>query len=171
MSFNQTLEMNLYQIATFLKADVKQQLIDDGHRATGELVDSINTAVIQGSNMWVIEGSMAKQGEYIIKGRKIGETGVPLSAIQKWIDNKNFSNGISDKSLLKIKTGGKYAGTSPLSYLIQRGIKEKGIEPDDFIGKVFEKNRDLIGAKLDEAVYNALDASLTNLINNAKANI
>ena len=157
MSFNQTLEMNLYQIATFLKADIKQQLIDDGHRATGELVDSINTAVIQGSNMWVIEGSMAKQGEYIIRGRQAGSKGVPIDALVKWIENKNFSDGVSS--------------TRGLAFAIQKSIKKKGIKPDDFISKVFEKNRDLIGRKLDEAVYNALDASLTNLVNQAKATI
>ena len=167
MEFTQQLEMQLYQIATFLKEDIKQKLEADGHRATGELIESINTVVSKGSDMFVIEGMMGKTGEYIIKGRAIGEKGVPLKALQDWIDNKNFSSGITDKSLLKIKTEGKYAGTSPLAYLIQRGIKEKGIKPDDFIGKVFEKDRDLIYQKLQSAAYDALNVSLTNLINNA----
>lgn len=153
--FDQKLEMNLHQIATFLKADVKQQLIDDGHRATGDLVNSINTAIIKGVDSWVIEGSMLKYGEYVIRGREAGAKGVPIDALVKWIENKNFSDGI-------ISTRG-------LAFVIQKSIKKKGIKPSDFIDKVFEKDRDLIGRKLDNAVFNALDASLRNLITNAKS--
>ena len=153
MEFTQQLEMQLYQIATFLKEDIKQQLLDDGHRATGELIESINTVVSKGSDMFVIEGMMGKTGLFIITGRQAGAKGVPIDALVKWIENKGFSDGIRS--------------TRGIAFAIQKSIKEKGIKPDDFIGKVFEKDRDLIYQKLQSAAYDALNVSLTNLINNA----
>tara|TARA_R110002167_G_scaffold174781_2_gene373732 strand:+ start:2623 stop:3099 length:477 start_codon:yes stop_codon:yes gene_type:complete len=152
--FTQEIERQLYQISTFLQEDIKQILLDKGHNATGELVESIKNTVSRGSDMFTIEGSMAKQGEFVINGRLIGAKGVPIDALVKWIQNKNFSNGISS--------------TRGLAFAIQKSIKKKGIKPDDFIGEVFDKNKGLIERKLDEAVGNALTLSLTNLVNNAQ---
>jgi len=152
--FTQQLEMQLHQVATFLQEDIKRQLIDDGHTATGELVDSIKATVARGSNMYVIEGNMAKQGQFIISGRQKGAKGVPIDALVKWIQNKNFSNGVKE--------------TRGIAFAIQSSIKEKGIKADDFIGKVFDKNKGFISDKINNAVKIALDLSLTNLINNAK---
>ena len=151
--FTQEIERQLYQISTFLQEDIKQILLDKGHNATGELVESIKNTVSRGSDMFTIEGSMAKQGEFVINGR-LGAKGVPIDALVKWIQNKNFSNGISS--------------TRGLAFAIQKSIKKKGIKPDDFIGEVFDKNKGLIERKLDEAVGNALTLSLTNLVNNAQ---
>lgn len=152
--FTKEIEMQLYQIATFLKADIKQQLLDDGHRATGELIESIETVVAKGLNVFTIEGYMGKQGLFIINGRKAGAKGVPIDALVKWIENKGFSDGARD--------------TKGIAFAIQKTIIKEGIEPDDFIGKVFEKDKDLISKKINDAAYNALNVSLTNLINNAK---
>jgi len=164
--FTEELNRQLHQISTFLQEDIKQILIDDGHRATGELVNSIKNTVSQGSSMFVIEGHMAKQGEYIIRGRKEGAKGIPIDALIKWIQNKNFSSGITS--------------TKGLAFAIQRvikfgkfdkngnKIKEGGIKPDDFIGKVFDKNSAYLDSKLNKAVERALNLSLTNLVNNSK---
>lgn len=152
--FTEEIERNLHQISIFLQEDIKQILIDDGHRSTGELVDSIKNTVSAGSNMFVIEGHMAKHGEYIIRGRQKGALGVPIKALIKWIENKNFSTGIKS--------------TKGLAFAIQSSIKKKGIKPNDFIGKVFDKNRAIIERKLNKSVENALTLSLTNLVNNAK---
>jgi len=152
--FTQQLEMQLYQIATYLKADIKQQLLDDGHRATGELIESIETIVSKGSNVFTIEGYMGKQGLFIISGRQPGAKGIPIQALVDYLNNKNFGRGIDE--------------TRGVAFHIQKRIKKEGIKPDDFIEKVFEKDKDLISQKLNDAAYNALNISLTNLINNAK---
>ena len=92
--FTEEINRQLYQISTFLQEDIKQILIDDGHTATGELVNSIKNTVSTGSGVFVIEGHMAKHGEYIIRGRKEGAKGIPIKALIKWISQKNFSSGI-----------------------------------------------------------------------------
>lgn len=148
------LEQQLYTIATYLREDIKKRLIDDGHTATGELVDSIRTAVSREISMYVINGYMAKQGVFIISGRSAGAKGVPIDALMKWIENKGFSDGI------------KY--TKGIAFAIQKSIKKKGIKPNDFIGKSFDENRLFIGNRLMDAVSEQMHLSITNMINNAK---
>jgi len=152
--FARELEMQLHQIATFLQEDVKRQLIDDGHKATGELIDSIKAVVSKGSDMFVIEGSMAKQGVFVISGRKKGLKGIPIDALVRWIQQKGFSNDIKQ--------------TRGIAFAIQTSVKKKGIKPNDFIGKVFDTNRKLIEDKINNAIKKALDISITNLVTNAK---
>lgn len=153
-TFTQQLERNLNQLAIFLQEDIKRQLIDDGHRATGELVESIKAVVSKGSDMYVIEGSMAKHGLFIISGREKGAKGVPIDALIKWISNKGFTQGIKE--------------TKGMAFAIQKTIKKKGIKSNDFIGKVFDKNKSHIDAKVNESVRIALDLSIKNLITNAQ---
>lgn len=152
--FTDEINRQLRIISVFLQEDMKQILLDDGFNATGELINSIENVVSTGSNMFVIEGSMAKHGEYIIRGRKAGLKGIPVEALIKWIQNKNFSTGIKS--------------TRGLAFAIQKSVKKKGIKPNDFIEKTFKKNESMLDRKMNEAVENALDLSLTNLINNSK---
>lgn len=148
------LEEQLYVISEFLKKDIQDVLLQDGHKATGELIKSIENAVIKGSDMYVIEGSMAYYGQFVITGREKGKKGVPIDALVRWINNKKFVEGIK-------KTRG-------VAFAIQKSIIEKGIKPNDFIEKAFDKSRDKIETNIDRAVEKALDLALTNLINNAK---
>lgn len=161
------LEQSLHVIATYLREDIKQRLIDDGHTATGELVDSIKTVVSREVSMYVVNGYMAKQGIFIISGREKGAKGVPLEALQKWVENKPFSNGIDAKLLLKIESG-KFEGFSPMAIISQRNIKLRGIKPNDFIGKSFDANRVFIGNSLHQAVSDQMHISIKNMINHAK---
>lgn len=148
------LEQSLHVIATYLREDIKQRLIDDGHEATGELINSIKTIVGRESSMYKIDGFMAKQGVFIISGRSAGAKGIPIDALVKWIENKNFSDGIKN--------------TRGLAFAIQTSIKKKGIKPNDFIGKSFDENRLFIGNRLMDAVSEQMHLSITNMINNAK---
>lgn len=148
------LEIQLNEIAEFLKKDIQDILLADGHKATGELISSIENTVIKGSDMYVIEGSMAFQGQFIITGREKGKKGVPISALVDWIRNKKFVDGIK-----------KVRG---VAFAIQKSIIDNGIKPNDFIEKAFDKSRDRIEVNIDQAVEKALDFALTNLINNAK---
>lgn len=148
------LEQSLHVIATYLREDIKQRLIDDGHEATGELINSIKTVVGRESSMYKIDGFMAKQGVFIISGRSAGAKGVPIDALVKWIENKNFSDGIKS--------------TRGLAFAIQTSIKKKGIKPNDFIGKSFDANRVFIGNSLHQAVSDQMHISIKNMINHSK---
>ncbi len=152
--FNTTLESNLLSIAAFLENDIKEILLEKGHKATGELISSIKNTVSRGSSSFTIEGRMGKQGIYIISGREKGLKGIPVDALVRWIENKKFSSGIKS--------------TRGLAFAIQKSIKKKGIKPDDFISEVFEKRAGRIEKKINDSVEVALEASLTNLINKAR---
>ena len=151
---NDELYIQLQVMARFLEAQIKQRLIQTGHKASGALEKSIEAVVKRGSDMYVIEGSMAKQGEFVIRGRQAGLKGVPIDALVKWIENKGFTD--SAKS------------TRGIAFAIQTNIKKKGIKPDDFIGHVFDVNKANIDQQLSRAAEKALDLELTNLINRAK---
>lgn len=152
--FTEEINRQLNIISVFLQEDMKQILLDEGFNATGELINSIKNTVSTGSNMFVIEGHMAKHGEYIIRGRKAGLKGIPVDALIKWIQNKNFSNGIKS--------------TRGLAFAIQKSVIKKGIKPNDFIETTFKKNEAKLDREMNQAVERALDLSLTNLINNSK---
>lgn len=152
--FSDTLTRDLNQISIFLQEDIKQILIDDGHTASGDLVRSIKNVVTQGTNSFTIEGTMFIQGQFIISGRKKGVKGVPIDALIDWIRNKNFVEGIK-------KTRG-------IAFAIQKTIIKKGIKPDDFIEKAFNKNITRIESRLNDSIEEALDLSIENLIKNAQ---
>ena len=148
------LETELNTIARFLEQAIREQLVEDGKIASGELVKSIENVVSRGSNSFVIEGSMAEQGKFVISGRKVGAKGVPIDALVRWIEQKNFSTGVKS--------------TRGLAFAIQKNIKEKGIEPNDFIETVFQRFEGQIDRDINNAIEQALDVELTNLITNAQ---
>ena len=152
--FTQQLENQLLGIAAFLENDIKEILLEKGHNSTGELVKSIKNVVRRGSDSFTIEGSMAIQGRFVISGRERGAKGVPIDALVEWIENKGFADSVN--------------GVRGVAFAIQKTIKEKGIKADDFIGEVFEKRAARITNKLNNIVKDALEASLTNLVNNSK---
>lgn len=152
--FTNELEKQLLLIAAFLEEDIRRILLEKGHNSTGELVKSIKNVVSRGSSQFTIEGEMAIQGAYIISGRDKGLKGVPVDALVKWIENKKFSDGIKN--------------TRGLAFAIQKTIIKKGIKPDDFISEVFEKRSGRIEKKMGKIIEDALDLSLTNLVNKAK---
>jgi len=155
--FSDTLTRDLRQISLFLQEDIKQILIDDGHTASGDLVRSIKNVVKQELNSFVIEGSMFIQGQFIIQGRKKGLKGIPLDALIDWVRQKNFVQGITK--------------TRSVAFAIQKSIKKKGIKPDDFIEKAFNKNIGRIESRINDSVEEALDLSIKNLITNATQKI
>lgn len=152
--FTQEIERGLQEIANFLEEDIRNILIEDGHEATGELVKSIKNTVSTGGGFIGIEGTMLIYGGAIIKGRQPGTKRVPVDALVDWINAKKFSKGAKE--------------TRGLAFRIQQSIFEKGIKPNDFIEKAFNKNEAKISAKLSEVVKVAFDISISNLINNAK---
>lgn len=72
-----------------------------------------------------IEG--AKYWKYVEYGRKKGVKGVPITDLRKFMYNR----GIVGKEFKKAKNKDEYL--NGIAFLIQRGIKKKGIEPKYFI--------------------------------------
>lgn len=152
--FTEELERGLRQISVFLQEDIKQILVDDGHNASGDLVRSIKNVVSVGSTLLSIEGEMLIYGGAIIKGRQPGTKRIPVDALIKYLNDKNFSNDIKR--------------TRGVAFHIQSRIFKEGIKSDDFIQKAFDKNESRMDNVLTGTIERALDLSLTNLINNAK---
>lgn len=152
--FTEEMERGLYQISTFLEADIKQILIDDGHRATGALVDSIKNTVSVGGNVITIEGEMLIYGGAVIKGRPAGTKRIPIDALIDYLNAVNFGRGVKE--------------TRGVAFHIQKRIFEEGIEPDDFLQKAFDKNDSKIDRVINSSVETALNISIDNLITQAK---
>jgi hypothetical protein len=82
--------------------------------ASGKLQDSISAEV--SSNAIGIK--MENYGQFVQSGRKKGEKGVPISALVKWIKDRNIrSKDLTDRQL---------------AFAIQRNIKKFGIRPSNW---------------------------------------
>lgn len=148
------LEQKLFQLATFLEAEIKRQLIDDEHRASGKLVDSIKNIVSQGADSFTIEGEMLIYGGAIISGRRAGTKRIPVDALIEYLNNLNFSSDVKR--------------TRGVAFHIQKRIFEEGIEEDDFLDKVFDQNEQKIESDIFEATEQDLTIALNNLITQAQ---
>lgn len=151
--FSQEIERSFFQLSTFLQEDIKQILIDDNHRATGALVESIKNTVEIAINSMSIIGEMLIYGGAVIKGRKAGTKRIPVDALIDYLNAKNFSSDIKR--------------TRGVAFHIQKRIFQEGIDADDFLQKALDKNEFKIEKTIIDASERALDLIFTNMVNEA----
>lgn len=95
---------------------------------TGKLKSSFDVVKEVSENRIRVIIDMEHYGEWVDKGRKPGK-GIPVNVLQKWIKSRN---------LVLQDTSGKDLPMTPsrldsLSYVINKKIREKGIEPTFFL--------------------------------------
>jgi len=94
------LKNKLDNLKSLIVEDIRRDLLENRHKASGELINSIKVDVVPKIDGFDIEQKMAIQGEYVNIGRKRGLKGVPISALMEWIRHKNFTDGIRNKSVI-----------------------------------------------------------------------
>lgn len=127
----------LQRITQFLCDTIKQEMLHagfehKGHYASGETYDSVCAAVERNLFGVSIDIEAAEQAKYLLSGREKGKKGVPLDALIEWVRQKKFDlKGNRERSV---------------AFLIQRSIREKGIQPSKFMVKAtrrFDKSKRL----------------------------
>lgn len=121
----------------------KAKLIAYNKKATGNLIESVNTTIeISGTTLKVVL-HVADYYRWVEEGRKPGKF-PPIAKIEKWI---------KDKPIIPREVGGKLPTEKQLAYLIGRKIANEGIEP----GKQLKSTIDELNSIYIERLKAALD--------------
>lgn len=129
-----TLENALQKIGSDIIADARSTLKQQGHRATGRLMDTMKAVVNKSELSFELEA----YAKYVDQGRRPGKY-APVKAIKDWCRVKGI-----DQSL---------------AYVINRSIYENGIKPSLFFTNAFESYSE----NLDEVLDKYTDTLLEDL--------
>lgn len=113
---------------------------------TGTLRRSLDFEAKAMPNSFSLDISMEDYGEWVDQGRKKGK-GAPPADILKWINSKPIRVRDANGSFVKATDEKKKS----LAYLINRKIKEKGIEPTNFLTTPFNLKFEKLPNELVEA--------------------
>ena len=147
----------LKQLATLLQTEIRDELIQQGHKATGNLIDSVK---VHATDFQII-GESIFYGEYVERGRKAKEKRVPIDALIQWIEDKNFSvaNDAEKKSIafaIQAKIYKEGIPTKNSMKYSKNGRRQK------YLSTVLDNNKDKIRTYINNYVSDKIDIILTN---------
>lgn len=153
------LEQTLLGIYEYLRVAMVDELQRQGHAVTSDLINSIDKTILKGTNFIREDVSFVFYGKFVDTGRKAGVRKVPISVLEEWIIKKGFE---SDAKKVK-----------GMAFAIQKTIFDKGIsQPESWRGtdtagwmtNVLEKNEERIAEDVFNAVNEAMDVIITNIV-------
>ena len=134
------------KVGKLIIASLQKELIEQGHDATGNLINSFEQRVIEVPNSIVIEILMDEYGIYVNEGRKTGGKKVPINVLVDWIERKAIVNG--DKEV------------KSLAFAIQQTIHKEGIPTK---GSFKFSNNGRRKGFIDFVIDNKLDNAINEL--------
>jgi|TARA_R100000084_G_C4655549_1_gene152634 hypothetical protein len=150
------------KVGKLIIASLQKELIEQGHEATGNLVNSFEQRVIEVPNSIVIEILMDQYGIYVNEGRKTGGKKVPINVLVDWIERKAIVNG--DKEV------------KSLAFAIQQTIHKEGIPTKGsfkfsnngrrkgFIDFVINNELDEVYNELEQQVFEGYDDAIAIMV-------
>ena len=84
------------KVGKLIIASLQKELLGQGHKVTGNLINSFEQRVIELPNSIVIEILMDEYGIYVNEGRKSGGKKVPISVLVEWIERRAIASGDKD---------------------------------------------------------------------------
>ena len=150
------------KVGNFIIKALQVELIEQGHKATGNLVNSFEQRFLELPNSLVLEILMDDYGKYVDSGRRKGAKKVPLDVLIAWIERKAIVNG--DKEV------------KSLAFAIQQTIFKEGIPTKGsfkfsnngrrkgFIDFVIENKLDFVYTELEKQVFEDYDASIATIV-------
>ena len=91
--------VDLKRITDLIIAMLKAELIMQGHKDTGALIDSFEGKIMELPKSIVLEILMDKHGEYVNDGRRKAKSEkeyVPIGVLIDWVERKGIANGDKD---------------------------------------------------------------------------
>lgn len=108
----------LFTVGRFIQKELSEELMAQGHKATGDLINSIKFDISNfGSDGMVLDISFFKYGIFVDSGRKAGKKRVPMVALIAWVIEKGIARG--DAEVLRA------------AYAIREKIFKEGIPTKD----------------------------------------
>jgi len=154
------LENVLRYVFSYLKQQMIAELILQGHKATGQLIESIDNEITSSTELVKLDGTFVYYGRFVDTGRRAGGKKVPIDAIIEWIKVKQFESDIK-----KIKG---------MAFAIQQNIFKHGISQQSswrgtttgqFMTKVLENNKQQISDDVRKAVQTSLESAIFSIVN------
>ena len=154
--------VNFNKVGKLIIASLQKELIQQGHEASGNLVNSFEQRVIEVPNSIVIEILMDEYGIYVNEGRKTGGKKVPINVLVDWIGRKAIVNG--DKEV------------KSLAFAIQQTIHKEGIPTKGsfkfsnngrrkgFIDFVIDNELDEVYNELEQQVFEGYDDAIATMV-------
>jgi len=154
--------VNFNKVGKLIIASLQKELIEQGHEASGNLVNSFEQRVIEVPNSIVIEILMDEYGIYVNEGRKTGGKKVPINVLVDWIERKAIVNG--DKQV------------KSLAFAIQQTIHKEGIPTKGsfkfsnngrrkgFIDFVINNELDEVYNELEQQVFEGYDDAIAIMV-------
>ena len=150
------------KVGKLIIASLQKELLGQGHKATGNLINSFEQRVIELPNSIVIEILMDEYGIYVNEGRKTGGKKVPISVLVEWIERKAIASGDKDvKSLaFAIKnTIHKEGIPTKGSFKFSNNGRRKG-----FIDFVIDNELDDVYNELEKQVFEGYDDAIATIV-------
>ena len=153
------------RVTDLIIAMLKAELIMQGHKDTGALIDSFEGKVMELPNSIVLEILMDKHGEYVNDGRRKAKSEkeyVPIGVLIDWVERKGIANGDKDVKNIAFAIRQKiYKEGSPTkdSFQFSKNGRRKG-----FIDFVIESKLDFVYTELEKQVFDGYDATVASIV-------
>ena len=156
------------KVGKLIIASLQKELLGQGHKATGNLINSFEQRVIELPNSIVIEILMDEYGIYVNEGRKTGGKKVPINVLVEWIERKAIASG--DKEVKSI------------AFAIQNTIHKEGIPTKGsfkfsnngrrkgFIDFVIDNELDGVYNELEQQVFEGYDDAIATIVKDFNKN-
>ena len=150
------------KVGKLIIASLQKELIEQGHEASGNLVNSFEQRVIEVPNSIVIEILMDEYGIYVNEGRKAGGKKVPIDVLIQWIYRRGIASG--DKEVKNVafaiqqkiwKEGSPTSG----SFKFSNNGRRKG-----FIDFVINNELDEVYNELEQQVFEGYDDAIATMV-------
>ena len=158
------------KVGKLIIASLQKELIEQGHEASGNLVNSFEQRVIEVPNSIVIEILMDEYGIYVNEGRAKKKKKVPISALVKWIEQKAIVNGDKKvKSLAFAIQQVIWAEGSPTDGSSRKGTKgsfefTNNGRRKGFIDFVINNELDEVYNELEQQVFEGYDDAIATMV-------
>ena len=157
--------LDLKRITDLIIAMLKAELIMQGHKDTGALIDSFEGKIMELPKSIVLEILMDKHGEYVNDGRRKAKSEkeyVPIGVLIDWVERKGIASGDKDVKNAAFAIRQKiYKEGSPTkgSFQFSKNGRRKG-----FIDFVIENKLDFVYTELEKQVFEDYDASIATIV-------
>jgi len=154
--------VNYKQVGKLIIASLQKELIEQGHKATGNLVNSFEQRVIELPNSIVIEILMDEYGIYVNEGRKSGGKKVPINVLVDWIEKRAIASGDKEVKSLAFaiqQTIHKEGMPTKGSFKFTNNGRRKG-----FIDFVIDNELDEVYKELEQQVFEGYDDAIATIV-------
>jgi len=141
---------------------LQEELIGQGHEATGNLIKSFEQRVVYLPKSVVMEILMDDYGIYVNEGREKKKKKVPLDALIKWIEQRAIANGDKEvKSMAFAIQQNIWAEGSPTagSFKYSKNGRRKG-----FIEYVIDHKLDNVYDELEKELFEGYETAISSII-------